>query len=97
MDTTGYFWIYFNRHQAAPLVWSIGLMGTVSFGNGKPKWEIAVKSILIEVPCGAIYAPRVNTQGAVLHSEDDGIPSAYMECRGKLMVDDGGHARIVAV
>lgn len=76
---TGDWRVYFNRHQAAPLVWC------VSAGH----WEIAVRGVVIRVPCCTGYTPL----GC---DNETGKPSAWMSCYGKLSVTQDGFAIIEA-
>jgi len=66
----GTFRVYFNRHQAAPLVWCIG---TDSF-------EIAVASLAIDAPVAMVYKPKPTSD------DEDGKPSAWLEVTGVLVI-----------
>jgi hypothetical protein len=66
----GTFRIYFNRHQAAPLVWCIA---TDTF-------ELAVAGWISEVPVHSVY---INKE---VPDHEDGKPSAWLEVTGVLLV-----------
>lgn len=87
MSCIGTFRIYFNRMQAAPLVWCVARMK--EFG-GPPfaEFEIAVPAIEISVPVRTKFKPKITPDA------DDGIPSAWIEATGRLIVD-GQNTRIV--
>lgn len=79
METKGPFKIYFNHHQAAPLVWCIA----------KDNWEIAVHRIHINAFCETRYS---NKQ---IPDSEDGKPSAWLWVEyGTLSVDDSGIAYV---
>jgi len=74
---TGMFRIYFNRHQASPLVWCIALEG-----EDGPAFEIAVAEVVITAGAArTVYAPKAAPD------DDDGRPSAWLEVDGVLRID----------
>jgi hypothetical protein len=74
METTGPFTIYFNRHQAVPLVWCIA----------RPNWEIAVSKVFINAFCETRYDATKLTP-----DDEDGKPSAYLYIPfGTLSIDE---------
>lgn len=76
MTETGIFRAYFNRHQAAPLVWC------VAFLRGDTLvWEIAVAHVVFRAPARTAYAPKPTDDA------DDGTPSAYLETYGRLAIE----------
>lgn len=68
---TGAFRVYFNRHQAAPLVWCVA----------SEDWELAVAAVAIEAPVSTIYKPKATPD------EEDGRPSAWLEVTGTLTIE----------
>lgn len=72
MNTTGKFRVYFNRHQAAPLVWCIA-----PEAGG---WEIAVAHVVFRVDTNTVFAPKETKD------EDDGKPSGWLYCEGALRI-----------
>lgn len=78
MTHTGIFRIYFNRHQAAPLVWCVAAMS----GNAMC-WEIAVEHVVLRAPARTAFVPKLEKD------EDDGKPSAYLETYGELVITGG--------
>jgi hypothetical protein len=86
MTCTGTFRVYFNRHQAAPLVWCVALE---SGDKGtQPAWEIAVRSVSIHASTTTIYSPSKSPD------DETRAASAYMLATGTLSVTDTGHAVI---
>lgn len=80
MNADGPFTIYFNHHQAAPLVWCIA----------KGNWEIAVKEVHINAYCETKYNPNKAEK-----DDEDGKPSAVIFVpSGKLSVSDNGLAYV---
>lgn len=75
---TGEFRIHFNRHQAAPLVWTIAT----------DDWEIAVAQLEITSTVWSVYFPKS------LPDDEDGHPSAWLATRGRLVIAAGGRALI---
>ena len=83
MTLEGVFRISFNRHGAAPLVWSVAPLD----GNGNPIMDIAVRAIgLDRVKVATMYAPKATSD------DEDGQPSAYLVAAGTLTVDESGVA-----
>jgi hypothetical protein len=80
MTTTGQFRVYFNRHQAAPLVWCVA---TDCF-------EVAVATVAISAPVRAIYEPKATPD------HEDGKPSAFLEVFGTLIIDGDGARIVAA-
>lgn len=81
MTMLGQWRVYYNRHGAEPLMWCIS---PVDGG-----WELAVASVhFAGVNAGAVYRKKPTAD------EDDGKPSAWIECEGQLTVLDSGHASI---
>lgn len=84
LTIAGTFRIYFNRHQAAPLVWSIALDGE-GLVDGRPwhVFEIAVAEVVITAAAGArtVYLPKATPD------HEDGKPSAWLEVDGVLRID----------
>lgn len=78
----GRFRVYFNRHQAAPLVWCIALEGPGGPGPGVA-FEVAVAEVVITSTFGArtVYRPKATPD------DEDGMPSAWLEVDGVLRVD----------
>ena len=70
MTTTGLFRLHFNRHAAAPLVWSIAT----------DAWELNVSEVRCLAPLRTMYRPKATPD------EDDGRPSAWLEVWGVLTV-----------
>lgn len=66
----GTFRVYFNRHQAAPLVWCIA----------SEHLELAVASVAIDAPVTTVYRPKATPD------DEDGLPSAWLEVTGVLTV-----------
>lgn len=81
MTCTGTFRIYFNRMQAAPLVWCVAKLRLVGCPPFAIEFEIAVPEIEILVPA------RTHFQSKTTADSDDGIPSAWIEVTGKLVVE----------
>ena len=75
---------YFNRHQAAPLVWCCALVNPRSGLTHPPLvLEIAVADVRIEAPCRTVYAPKPTPD------HEDGKPSAWIEVDGVLTIAGG--------
>lgn len=70
MIFVGKFRVYFNRHNAAPLVWCVAT----------DNWEIAVAGIAIRAEVRTVYEPKATAD------EDGGKPSAWLEVEGELEV-----------
>ena len=88
VEVDGRFAVYFNRHQAAPLVWCIALLDIA----GSPVWELAVSELVIEkTTATARYRPGQSDDS------ESGIPSAVIECSGRLTVLKSGFARITGL
>lgn len=64
------FRVYFNRHQAAPLVWCIAT----------DSLEIAVATLTIDAPVTTVYKPKPTPD------DEDGKPSAWLEVTGVLVI-----------
>lgn len=79
---TGQIRLSFNRHGAAPLVWCVSVADA---------WEIAVRSIVIRCETRSVYEPKATPD------DEDGKPSAWFTCFGRLTVDEYGIATIDAV
>jgi hypothetical protein len=77
---TGRFRLYFNRHGAAPLTWCLSPVDGL--------WELAVRTVNLNAPSETVYKPKAEAD------EDDGRPSAWIECEGQLTVFAHGHASI---
>ena len=87
VEVDGRFAVYFNRHQAAPLVWCIALISGVDV-----VWEISVPSLVISgVVVSTKYAPPEGPD------DETGLPSAIMVCSGLLSVNSSGHATITGL
>lgn len=71
MTFVGKMRLHFNRHGAAPLVWCIATEG----------WELAVSEIECMVPTRTVYRSKATPD------DEDGRPSAWLECEGVLMVN----------
>ncbi len=82
---TGTFRVYFNRSQAAPLVWCCALIvNAVNAMEGPvPSYEIAVADVVIDAPCRTVYAPKPTPD------HEDGKPSAWIEVDGVLTIAGG--------
>lgn len=65
---SGIFRIYFNRHQAAPLVWCVAT----------DDFELAVARVEIRCALLSAYRPKATPD------DEDGKPSAWFECGGTL-------------
>lgn len=79
-SVAGRFRVYFNRHQAAPLVWCVSLGDVL---------ELAVACVEITAPVRTVYGPKATPD------DEDGKPSAWLEVDGTLTVDpDVGTVRI---
>ncbi|HZJ68273.1 MAG TPA: hypothetical protein VFD36_32450 [Kofleriaceae bacterium] len=68
---TGTFRVYFNRHQAAPLVWCVAT----------DDFELAVSAVDITAPVRTVYAA-----GKATPDHEDGKPSAWLEVTGTLIL-----------
>lgn len=78
MSCKGTFRVHFNRHGAAPLVWSVAT----------DQWELAVASVAIAgAEVRTAYKPKATPD------DEDGKASAWLEVTGVLTVA-GGEARI---
>lgn len=69
----GTFRVYFNRHQAAPLVWCIA--------TSDMEIEFAVAAVTIDAPVKTVYRRKETPD------DEDGHPSAWLEVTGVLAVD----------
>ena len=73
--------VHFNRHGAAPLVWS------VMPADGR--WEVAVKRVeLAGVAMTSVYKPKA------MPDDEDGKPSAWFEVTGRLELGADGTATV---
>lgn len=79
---TGTWRISFNRHGAAPRVWSI------MQDDPGMRWELAVSHLRITAPCWTRYEPKATAD------DDDGLPSAWIGVTGMLRVLADGTATI---
>lgn len=70
MTFTGKMRLHFNRHGAAPLVWCIATDG----------WELTVSAIAVDVSVRTVYRSKPTPD------DEDGKPSAWLECEGSLVV-----------
>lgn len=86
MTQIGLWRIYFNRLQAAPLVWCVAL---VDWRGGDVAWELAVAHVEWRVPGKTVHRPKP------VADDEDGMPSAWVECEGRLELGADGVARIV--
>lgn len=78
MMCKGTFRVHFNRHGAAPLVWSVAT----------DSWELAIAELVIDgAEVRTVYRPKPTPD------DEDGKPSAWLEVTGVLAVA-GGEARI---
>ncbi len=80
----GTFRVYFNRHQAAPLVWCVTLQGAKP--DDLPLLEIAVTEVVIASSthiARTVYAPKSTPD------DEDGKPSAWIQVWGVLRIDAG--------
>ena len=75
--------VYFNRAQAAPLVWCCALVNHTGGDSPNPWIEIAVADVLINAPCRTVYAPKSTPD------DEDGKPSAWIEVDGVLTIAGG--------
>ena len=73
MQVSGNFRIHFNRHNAAPLVWSIAT----------DEWELSVMGIVIESTVRTVYRPKDTDD------DEDGRPSAWLETHGTMTLERG--------
>ena len=83
----GTFRIHFNRHSAAPLVWSIALVNHAGGDHPAAHWEITVAELTVTTMMRTVYAPKATPDS------EDGKPSAWLEVDGVLTVV-GGEATI---
>lgn len=81
---SGIWRVSFNRHGAAPRVWSIWPEPT----SLHPGWELAVCSVRITAPSQTWYEPKATSD------ENDGIASAWIQVEGPLRVFEDGTAII---
>lgn len=77
--------IYFNRHQAAPLVWCVAAQADQS---SKVMFEVAVSALGCTAGIVSAYEPDSGP------SDDTGRPVAWFEAYGELTVDELGRATI---
>lgn len=73
--------VYFNRAQAAPLVWCVALVDE----SKHISFEIAVAEVVVSSTFGArtVYSPKHTPD------DEDGKPSAWLEVDGVLRIDAG--------
>jgi hypothetical protein len=71
MTYTGPMRLHFNRHGAAPLVWSVAT----------DDWEIAVSTVIVHASMRTVYMPKATPD------DEDGKASAWLEVVGRLRVD----------
>lgn len=84
MKDHGKWWVYFNSHAAAPLVWCIS-------PEFRP-WEVAVVSVeIVGVPSLSKYKPAAPGAAVVV-----GAPTAWIEVVGVLTIGMAGKATITA-
>lgn len=76
---TGQMRCHWNRHGAAPFHWCISVADA---------WEIAVRTIIIRCESRAVFEPKSTPD------DEDGKPSAWFTCFGRLIVDEMGIATI---
>ncbi len=72
--------LHFNRHNAAPLVWSVVPLGD----DDEPLYEINVHAVLITVKSWTVYRKKVEPD------DEDGRPSAWIETLGALRLSPDG-------
>lgn len=73
--------VHFNRHGAAPLVWSVH--------PADGRWEVAVKRVVLDgLQMTSVYRPKATPD------DEDGKPSAWFEVTGRLELDADGTATI---
>lgn len=89
MTVAGFFRVYFNRYQAAPLVWCIALVDARGGDRPELAFEVAVADLTISAPVRTVYAPKATPD------DEDGKPSAWLEVTGVLTIA-GGVATIAA-
>lgn len=71
--------VYFNKHADAPRVWCIRA----------GQWELAVAVVVISgVVVSTTYKPKETDD------DDDGVPSAWFDAVGELLVATNGVAHI---
>jgi len=104
MTHTGLFRIYFNRHQAAPLVWCVAAMVCEDTDRELyTAWLVASDVSLsreLDVPLDVEW--EIAVQSVILRAAtrtvyapkptpdaDDGKPSAYLEAFGRLEIECG--------
>lgn len=80
MTSIGKLRVYFNRHGAGELPWCVA----PEVGG----WEIAVRGVAISVPAWTVYQPKETPD------HEDGRPSAWVACEGRLLVTPDGRAQI---
>lgn len=86
MKATGTFRLSFNRAGAAPRVWSVALVE-----GDDVLWELAVPAFGCDgVQLHTVYRPKATPD------DEDGKPSAWLECAGELEVLADGSAVIRA-
>ncbi len=88
MTYTGHFRVYFNRSNAKGREWCVAsVIGRYAPSIG---WELALGSVCIDgVRVTTRYEPKATPD------DEDGMPSAWIECEGTLTVY-GGHGTITA-
>lgn len=77
--------VYFNRLSADPMVWCV--CPDVSWEHAP--WEVAVSSVITSgVATATVFRPKTAPD------DEDGRPSAWLACTGRLTVYSDGHATI---
>lgn len=83
----GYMRIHFNRHGAAPLVWTVAAIsdaGAVLWELSVVLWELSVAGISCAATLWSRYVPKSTAD------DEDGKPSAWFELTGTLTIDGDG-------
>lgn len=80
---SGRFRLHFNRHGAAPFVWSVVPLNA----DGSPRMEIAVSEFHVGA-LRSVFQPKATSD------DEDGKASAWLEVDGTLSIDEQGVARI---
>lgn len=76
---------YFNRHQAAPLVWCVAAEGIKAC---RIEFEVAVAVVVCHSPMQSCYCVDEPA------SDETGKPVAWFEAYGTLTLGDDGQATI---
>jgi hypothetical protein len=80
---TGQMRLHFHKHGAAPFVWCVSVADS---------WEVVVRDIVVRgADVFSVYAPKPTPD------DEDGKPSAWFTCFGRLTVDEFGIATIEPV